>query len=299
MLVNQFAVTPMQFLNRFSSQCEEKLRYVSEGIYRVNGKMADWINGQGRSPEWGGRIDINSNSNTPIKIPNIMPSIMGISLIAVFSNTCAPSFPVDIHKTPEYRRTSHKLPISITEISMLTHCYQTRLGLGWLHATKALRASPRRPRVACGIAELAARCRSCGGSSSLHLEPASSPVDHEAAATLGPRESEGKGLEGGGGRGSFMAAESLPARRWALGVTCKAFDVTPFHPPTFLPPSLPPSLAPSLPCSLLHSLHPSLLFPLPRSRARVHTYSLPRSLAPIRVGSPKQRRQLGRLRRAR
>uniref|UniRef100_A0A7S0M7Z7 WASH complex subunit 3 n=1 Tax=Cryptomonas curvata TaxID=233186 RepID=A0A7S0M7Z7_9CRYP len=35
-LVNQFAVTTIQFLNRFSSQCEEKLRYVSEGIYRVN-----------------------------------------------------------------------------------------------------------------------------------------------------------------------------------------------------------------------------------------------------------------------
>ncbi len=41
-LVNQFAVTTIQFLNRFSSQCEEKLRYVSEGIYRVNaGKF--WI----------------------------------------------------------------------------------------------------------------------------------------------------------------------------------------------------------------------------------------------------------------
>ena len=35
-LVNQFAVTTIQFLNRFSSQCEEKLRLVSEGIYRIN-----------------------------------------------------------------------------------------------------------------------------------------------------------------------------------------------------------------------------------------------------------------------
>ena len=69
-----------------------------------------------------------------------------------------------------------------------------------------------------------------------------------------------------------------------------AFDVTPFHPPTLLPSSLPPSL-PS-------SFAPSF-FPLPRSLARFLASSLPRSLAPIRVGSPKQRHQLGRLRRAR
>lgn len=35
-LVNQFAVTTIQFLNRFSAQCEEKLRIVREGIYRIN-----------------------------------------------------------------------------------------------------------------------------------------------------------------------------------------------------------------------------------------------------------------------
>jgi hypothetical protein len=35
-LVNQFAVTTIQFLNRFSAQCEEKLRIVRDGIYRIN-----------------------------------------------------------------------------------------------------------------------------------------------------------------------------------------------------------------------------------------------------------------------